>query len=507
VLYLLQDYLQESAQQFPEKIAIKCGSSKLTYAELYRKTAQFAAYLKQKGVGRGDRVVVAFGNCIETAIAFWGTLQANAIVSIINPEQPTSKITYVLQDSGAKIVCINNLEIIAANPGCTSLDLNQFSSILNTFHPILPQRQCIDLDLASIIYTSGSTGEPKGVMMTHRNMLAACKSINSYLHNSSEDVIFCALPLSFDYGLYQMIMAISVGATLILEKNFLLPMLALKKIAQEKATAVPCVPSMINLFKEHLCFKKYDLSSVRYVTNTGAALNYKHIEYLRELFPTALIYSMYGVTECKRCTYLPPEEINSKPNSVGRAIPNTEIFVVDDSGNILGTNQVGQLVVRGSTVMQGYWNKPELSDEKLKLGFFPTEKLLYTGDCGYLDKEGYFYFKGRLDEIIKCRGIKVSPKEVEDIVLRLEGVREAALVSIESYKGENELVLFVVTTKKEKVTELFLREQCRQNLEKEKIPSFFYIIDSLPKNNNGKIDKIALLHRFLYAKPKTNHKN
>jgi amino acid adenylation domain-containing protein len=499
MLYLLHDYLREAAEKCSNKTAIKSGGKTVTYRELYKHSISFAAYLNGVGVQRGDRVLVAFGNSLETVIAFWGTLLANAVVSVINSEQPVNKITYVMQDSGAKVICTNKAEI-AVNSNQKLLDVDQFYSVLDLVGHVIPRRIAIDVDLASIIYTSGSTGDAKGVMMTHRNMLAASQSINSYLKNSSEDVIFCVLPLSFDYGLYQMIMAVSVGATLILEKNFLLPTLALKKIFQEKVTALPCVPSMVSLFKEHQNFKSYDLSSVRYVTNTGAALSYKHIAYLQELFPQALIYSMYGVTECKRCTYLPPEEITTKPSSVGRAIPNTEIFVVDENGKTLAPGQVGQLVVRGATVMQGYWNKPELTAEKLKPGLLPSEKLLYTGDYGYLDQDNYFYFCGRMDEVIKCRGVKVSPKEIEEVVLRLDEVMDATLIGVESSNGNVELVLFVSISKETQITELFLYEHCRCNLEKEKVPSKIFIMDSLPKNSNGKIDKIALRDRVYLCK-------
>jgi amino acid adenylation domain-containing protein len=498
MLFLLQDYLINTAKSSRHKIAIKAKNRSLSYADLDRDSNKIASYLQNIGITRGDRVVIALGNLIETAIVFWAVLKANAVVSIINSEQPIDKIEYIMSDCGAKVLYTNNNEISrnSKNKTYKIFSSNDINAMLKE-SAATPSRKAIDLDLASIIYTSGSTGEPKGVMMTHRNMIAATEAINSYLKNQNEDIIFCALPLSFDYGLYQMIMATSKGATLILENNFLIPALALRTIAAEKVTALPLVPSMITLMKDHYYFKAYNLSSVRYVTNTGAALTKKHISYIKYLFPNAQIFSMYGVTECKRCTYLPPEEIEIKPTSVGKAIPNTEIFIVDENNKILSPNHIGQLVVRGATLMQGYWNKQELSMEKLKPNpSMPNEMLLYTGDYGYLDSAGYFYFQGRNDEIIKCRGVKVSPKEVEEVALQVDGLEEAALLDFKSDNEEPELHLFVAIKNPSPSSINNILDYCRKNLEKEKIPTQIHISRYLPKNENGKINKLLIREQY-----------
>ena len=293
-----------------------------------------------------------------------------------------------------------------------------------------PPRRNIDVDLAAIIYTSGSTGEPKGVMLTHRNMLTAATSISTYLENVEDDVILCVLPLAFDYGLYQMIMSVRMGARLVLERSFAFIAAVLEKVVAEKVTGFPGVPTVFATLAGLKSLGSYDFSNIRYVTNTAAALPVKHITMLKELFPKAKIFSMYGLTECKRCTYLPPADLERKPTSVGIAIPNTELWLVDENDQKVGPGVVGQLVIRGATVMKGYWEKPESTAKRLRPGPLPGEQVLYTGDFCMLDEEGYLTFIGRMDDIIKSRGEKVAPKEVESALVSIEGVKEAAVIGV-----------------------------------------------------------------------------
>ncbi|NNM58237.1 MAG: long-chain fatty acid--CoA ligase [Legionellales bacterium] len=365
-----------------------------------------------------------------------------------------------------------------------------FSTITSQYSTQYVSSTILDIDLASIIYTSGSTGEPKGVMLTHRNMLAASTSINCYLSHMANDIIISVLPLSFDYGLYQMIMAFSVGATLILEENFIWPAQLLKKIAANKATVLPVVPSMVGLLLQHNKLFSYDVSSIRCVTNTGAALNVKHIDNLKLIFKTANIFSMYGLTECKRCTYLPPDKIDSKPTSVGIAIPNTELFIVDEQGNQLGKNQIGQLVIRGSTVMKGYWNKPVETEKKLKNGLLPGEKVLYTGDYCWLDDDNYLYFHSRMDEVLKCKGMKVSPKEVEETLMRCSLISEVAIVGVDDLEYGTAIYAFIVTVGE--VEQNNIKQFYHENLSAEKRPKYLEFLSQLPKTQNGKVNKLEL---------------
>ena len=508
----LNQYLEHSARCYPNKIALINGKQHMSYDELDRTANQFAHYLLNRGVFRGDRVVATLGNTVESVIVFWGALKIGAIISLISPDITGDKLDYILKDSGASaLICTSPqyqdiftyIQNKAYSLSCILLkDAEEASSVLPTEHfsealkkfPSTPVvSKALDIDLASIIYTSGSTGEPKGVMLTHRNMLAASTSINQYLGHTTEDIIISALPISFDYGLYQMIMAFSMGATLILEVDFFWPAQFLKKIASFKATVLPVVPSMVPLLEKHGKKFPYDVSSIRCVTNTGAALNLKHIDMLKNQFSAARIFSMYGLTECKRCTYLPPEKIDQKPNSIGIAIPNTELWITDESGQRLGPNQLGQLVIRGATVMKGYWNKPDKTAEKLKDGPIPGEKILYTGDYCWLDEEGYLYFHGRMDEVLKCRGIKVSPKEVEVYLMKHPSVLEAAIIGVEDLDWGTAIHAIVAG---EEISHQELQQYCQHGLPSEQQPKFLSILKTLPKSSNGKIDKLALKARF-----------
>jgi acyl-CoA synthetase (AMP-forming)/AMP-acid ligase II len=355
-----------------------------------------------------------------------------------------------------------------------------------------PPRQCIDVDLASIIYTSGSTGEPKGVMLTHRNMLTACASISQYLQIEDDEVILCALPLAFDYGLYQMIMAVAAGARVVLERSFTFPAEVLKLVAAERVTGFPGVPTIFAVLAGMKSLDAFDLSSIRYVTNTAAALPVKHITMLQRLFPTARIYSMYGLTECKRCTYLPPEDVARKPESVGIAIPNTELWLVDEHDRRLGPGEIGQLVIRGATVMKGYWEKPEATAKKLRPGPVPGEQVLYTGDLCRLDEEGYLYFVGRMDDIIKSRGEKVAPKEVEGALVAIPGVREAAVIGIPDELLGQAVKAFVVLDAGVALDEKAIQRECQARLEGFMVPKVVEIVPELAKGPTGKIQKTHL---------------
>ncbi|MBN9548580.1 MAG: AMP-binding protein, partial [Alphaproteobacteria bacterium] len=448
---LLHDYLAHSAGRLGGQVALVCGKQRVTYGELEARANAIAQDLAASGVVRGDRVVIFADNTVETVVSFWAVLKANAVVCIVNPLTKSDKLDYLLNDCRpAALITDAHLHSIFREPArnCLSLrrmlvsgsiDDAELSRLPNAVRWDIavasgncspPARRCIDVDLAAIIYTSGSTGEPKGVMLTHRNMMTACASIVSYLELAEDEVILNVLPLAFDYGLYQMIMAFRTGARLVLERSFAFPAQVLELIRQEGVTGFPGVPTIFAALSELKSLKDRDFSSIRYVTNTAAALPLKHILMLRELFSSARIYSMYGLTECKRCTYLPPEDLERKPSSVGIAIPNTEMWIVDEHDRRVGPGVVGQLVIRGATVMKGYWGKPEATARKLKPGPLPGEQVLYTGDYCRMDTEGYLYFVGRGDEIIKSRGEKVAPKEVENVLMEIPGVREAAVIGV-----------------------------------------------------------------------------
>lgn len=510
---LLHDYLLRAAHRLPQKIALVAGEERLSYREINERSNALARALVRRGVRRGDRVLVLSDNSPAAVIYFWAVLKANAVVSMVSPLTKVDKLTYLLNDSGASALLTEGrlaqtaLQAAASAPGLHTILVAAEpagaellgkavllrDAVRDEDRSAPPPRCNIDIDLAAIIYTSGSTGEPKGVMLTHRNMLAAATSITTYLENVEDDILLGVLPLSFDYGLYQMIMAFRVGARLVLERSFVYPAHVLGRVAREKVTGFPGVPTLFALLAEMKNIKEYDLSSIRYVTNTAAALPVKHIRALQAIFPHARIFSMYGLTECKRCTYLPPERLADKPESVGIAIPNTELWLVDEDDRKVGPGEVGQLVIRGATVMRGYWNKPGPTAERLRPGPLPGEMVLYTGDYCRLDEEGYLYFVGRMDSILKVRGEKVAPKEIEMVLSDVAGVKEAAVVGVpDEILGEAPKA-FVVLESGAIVTERELRRACQARLEPFMVPKEIEIVADLPKTTTGKIQKRGLI--------------
>jgi amino acid adenylation domain-containing protein len=511
---LLHDHLINSAREHGDKVSLVCMKQRITYSELDARSNALAHAMIAGGVERGDRVIVFADNTAETVIAFWAVLKANAVVSIVNPLTKSDKLAYLLEDcQPSALITDQHLYSVFAGPvqrcpylrtvivsGNTDDDrlgtipcAQRWDNALAVGNPeVPPARQCIDMDLASIVYTSGSTGDPKGVMLTHRNMLTACESITSYLELRNDEVILCALPLAFDYGLYQMIMAVRAGARLVLERSFTFPAQILNIMVEEGVTGLPGVPTIFSILAEFKSLKDYDLSKIRYVTNTAAALPLKHILMLKDLFPGARIYSMYGLTECKRCTYLPPKDLDRKPLSVGIAIPNTEMWIVDEDGDKTAPNTVGQLVIRGATVMRGYWGKPDATAKKLKPGPLPGEHVLYTGDYCKIDDEGYLYFVARMDDIIKSRGEKVAPKEVEHVLMNIPGVKEAAVIGVPDEILGQAVKAFVVPEAGVALVEKQVQKECQARLENFMVPKHIVIMDSLPKTDTGKVKKTGL---------------
>jgi acyl-CoA synthetase (AMP-forming)/AMP-acid ligase II len=352
--------------------------------------------------------------------------------------------------------------------------------------------RCVDVDLATLIYTSGSTGEPKGVMSTHHNMISAARSIIQYVGNVEDDIILDVLPLSFDYGLYQVIMAFMFSGTVVLEKSFLYLHRILERIAQEKVTGFPIVPTIVAMLLKLQDLTKYDFSTLRYMTNTGAALPVEHIRRLRSMFPQVTMVSMFGLTECKRVCYLPPEELDRRPSSVGKAMPNCEVFVVDEDGQEVAPGQTGELIIRGSNVMQGYWADPKLTAKTYRDGAYPSGRILYSGDYFRRDEQGFLYFLGRKDDMIKSKGERISAKEVENNICGMEGVAEVAVIGMPDEIFGQAIKVYIVPAPQVELTEKQVLRYCSANMETFMVPKYVEFLDCLPKTPNGKIDKKRL---------------
>jgi amino acid adenylation domain-containing protein len=515
-------FLEQSKARHGDKAAVVAGETRVSYAELDALSSRMANALSERGVRRDDRVVIFLENSVEAVVALFGVLKAGATFSIVNPTTKEDKLAYMLNNCRARgLVTHEKLRPVAAAacersasvttaivvdpaesdsaslPGETA-----YRAALESAMPDRPRRG-IDIDLGMIIYTSGSTGFPKGVMMTHQNMVAASTSITTYLENSADDIILSVLPLSFDYGLYQVLMGCQMGATVVLEKSFAYPFAVLQKLARERATGFPLVPTMAAILVQMKDLAPGSFPHLRYLTNTAAALPPAHIERLQHLFPTTRIYSMYGLTECKRCTYLPPEQLEIRPGSVGKAIPGTEAYVIDERGNEVAPGVVGQLVIRGAHVMQGYWENPEATDRMLKPGKYPWEKVLHTGDLFRKDEEGFLYFVGRSDDIIKTRGEKVSPKEVESVLHALAGVREAAVVGVPDPVLGSALKAVLALSDGCQLSERDVQRHCARHLEDFMVPKYVEFRAELPKTDTGKIRRKEIQDEVLAG---SNHR-
>ncbi len=492
---LVQDLLLRTAARLPDKPALVCTDGRFTYAEILARAATLAAELAERGVGRGDRVIVFADNAALAALAFWAVPLAGAVVSIVHPQTRAERLRWLLDDAGAAALITQPHLAAEWEPAVEGqATLRAVLTALPAARPdaMPPRPSNIDLDLAAIIYTSGSTGEPKGVMLTHANVLAACTSILEYLGTAEDDVTLGMLPLSFDYGLYQWIMSVATGGTLVLERGAAYPAWIVRRIVDQGVTIVPVVPMIATQLMHDETARAADFSRVRTVTNTAAALESRHVAGLRALFPRARLFSMYGLTECKRCTYLPPEDLDRKPGSVGIAIPGTEVWVIDEDGRRLGPGATGQLVVRGRTVMQGYWNKPEHTARRLAPGPLPGERVLLTGDLCRMDDEGYVWFVARMDSIIKSRGEKVAPREVEQAILALPGVRDVAVIGVPDELLGEAVKAFVVLEPGAVLDERDVVNACQRRLEGFKVPKSVSFVDELPRTTTGKVSRHEL---------------
>lgn len=507
----LHEYLERSSQSHPDKEALVCQGRRLTWGQVDALASQTARALRSVHVERGDRVVVYLDNSVEACVSIFGILRAGAVFSVINPQTKAEKLTYMLNDCRAKAIVTDSPlarvyeEVLPLTPHLTHALVVQSDDVTLParigkveIHPFAPfvesqaadpyDNASIPVDLASIIYTSGTTGDPKGVMLTHHNMVSAAESITTYLRNEPDDIVIGVLPLSFDYGLYQWLMVNQFGGTLVLERSFNYPQRVIDLVETERVTGFPVVPTIVSLLKP-LAEKGLRLQGIRYTTNTAAALSNTHIDTLRQVFPKARIFSMYGLTECKRVAYLPPDQLEKRPDSVGKAIPNTETFIVDAAGKRVPPNTVGELVVRGPHVMRGYWEKPKATAERLKPGDIAGEMHLFTGDFFRMDEEGFLYFVGRQDDIIKSRGEKVSPKEVENVLYSLPGVLEAAVVGVPDELFGQAVKAYLVLNADTEYTPRKVISYCAQHLEPFMVPKYVTFLSSLPKTSSNKITK------------------
>lgn len=511
---LLHDILSSTASRHPDRTALVVDRRHYTYRWIDSTSDRLARRLTEAGVGRGDRVLLYLENGLYAVIWFWATLKAGAVACPVHPRVRADKLEYCLRHTTASVLIADSSllrDIDLTRAALASLRLILVSSAptpdlaetATCFRDWVDAEDQADLDksswlgdpeaeLAALLFTSGSTGQPKAVMMSHSNMLAANRSLSEYLGYRDDDVVLCALPLSFDYGLYQMIMAFSAGARLVLERPDLPPQMLLARVRAEGVSVFPGIPTLFAMMRRLPALHLQGFERVRCVTSTGAQWSATLITFIEQTFCKAQLYSMFGLTECKRCTYLPPSQLHSKPGSVGIAIPGTELWIADESGRRLPAGAVGELVVRGPTVMRGYWNDPEETTRRLRPGPRPGELVLHTGDLCRLDPDGYLYFVARNDDLIKSRGHRIAPQEIEQKLQELPGVAEVAVVGVPDELLGERIVACVVLVDGSSLTRTCLRAHCVERLEPALVPGQIEFLSGLPRNPTGKVDRREL---------------
>jgi long-chain acyl-CoA synthetase len=514
---LVHHHLVETAARTPDKTALVAAGERHSFAEVDRASDGLAATLQQAGVRRGDRVAIMGENSAEVVVAVFATLKAGGVFVVVNPTTKTDALVHILVDSGARAIvaqsrlsrvvlpALAEAEAVVATlwvgpipdslqggngNGAGPLGVAYDEAIAHPDAPTAPGT--IDEDLAALIYTSGSTGRPKGVMLTHRNIVHSAWSIATYLEQTPDDVVACVLPLSFGYGLFQVFVGARVGYTTVLERSFAYPRDVLARLAENRVTVLPGVPTIFATILQLAPLDGVDLSSLRQITSAAAALPPAHIQRLRELLPGVEIVCMYGQTECTRISYLRPDLLDEKMGSVGKAIPNTEAYVVDEKGERVGPGVVGELVVRGASIMRGYWGNPAATAATVGEGEVAGDRILHTGDKFRTDEDGFLYFVARADDVFKCKGEKISPAEVEHVLYEIEAVAEAAVVGV-SDEIDGMAVKAVVTGRPgAELTVEAVRQHCRARLASYMFPKIVEVRDTLPKTASGKIRRAAL---------------
>ena len=460
----------------------------MRYAELTAASYRVADWLRRRGIGRGDRVVVIAPNQPSTVELLYGCSRIGAVFALLHEQVRGEGLRHVLADAAPRLLVTDGEPARRAAtefgiPVAGTADVGQ-SDVDGGHRATGREPAPLQTDPVCLIYTSGSTGLPKAVVSTHAQVLFAAQAIQSRLGYRADDVLYAPLPLSFDYGMYQIFLAALAGTHLWLGTSADIGPALLRELRRSGATILPAVPSLAENLARMLARYGGRLR-LRLLTNTGAAMGERTLAALRGHIPTLRVQLMFGLTECKRVSIMPPDGDLDRPGSSGLPLPGTEVLVVDDDGRPVPPGTIGELVVRGPHVMAGYWRRPELTAQRFHRveGLFPQ---LHSGDYGWLDADGYLYFSGRRDDLYKSRGFRVSATEVEAAVCRVPGV-EAAAVLVPG-TGTATPVLFVVS--KLQPTEVI--ERLRGELEPYKVPDRCHCVEELPLTPHGKVDRTAL---------------
>jgi long-chain acyl-CoA synthetase len=509
---MITDLFHLSAAAHSDRTAVSGHRLRLTYGQLRSEALRLAQELRRLGATPGDRVAVLLPNSAEAAVAVWAVLEAgcvlvplhvaarsDALLPVLRTAEPkcllaAAELTALVR-SVADVPAMQVLLIGAAAHGETQWPTWRIAAtaIPATDQAASTKTNTADDLLAALIFTSGSTGEPKGVMVTHANMQAALRSVLAYLPLAADDILYSALPLSSSYGLYQLLMGLVLGATVVLDRSFSFPANSLSLLAAQRATVFAGVPTMFAWLASTPLLANYDLSCLRILTSAAAALPVQHARQVCERLPHARLYVMYGQTECKRISYLHPDDLDRKPGSVGRGMPYQEHALVDAAGTPVPADTVGELVVRGAHVMQGYWRSADETARKLRPLAAGPDIWLHTDDLFRMDTEGYLYYVGRRDDILKIGGNKVSPREVEEVLCQMPEIAEAAVVGMADELWGQAARAHVVLKEGTHCTAEDVIRFCMPRLRGFMVPKAVVFAKTLPKTESGKIKKRDLV--------------
>ena len=491
---------------------LKSGSAKWSRPDLYEKCMQWAGLLCDIGVKPGDRVGIYLKKSLEEVGFIFAVACAGAVFVNIHPSNKAQQLNHIIKDCDIQVL-VSSPELIRALGSALgglsvkhiimtgdpkglafSGKIHKISDNITTAMSDSQRPRIIDADFATILYTSGSTGKPKGIVQTHGNLIEGAEIISTYVRNTSNDRVLSLLPFSFDYGLNQLLSGIFVGFQLVLAA-YLFPLDILKLLQKEKITGLAGVPTIwIDLLGVLEKYPDADLPNLRYITNSGGKLFKPTVEKLSSRLTSTDIYLMYGLTEAFRSTYLPPEQVKIRPESIGKAVPNVEIIVVNDAGEICKPNEVGELVHRGALISKGYWGDPEKTNKilrpnpLLKDNLHFLETVIYSGDLVWQDDEGFLYFVGRRDNMIKSSGHRISPDEVVETLLEAKDVVNAAVIGVEDEHLGQKIVAFIQISKQVKTNEKDIIYFAKKYLPPQMVPSRVILMERFPINKNGKVD-------------------
>lgn len=501
----LVDLLRESARRFADREAIRHRGTATTYGELWRSVLAVSRALRVHGLGQGERVALLIDNSPEYVAAYYAVLHAGGVVVGLNTALRGAELARQIRSCGAAALIAapdhpdlasvvgagNTIRMVsctasqadrAAPPGAhawgdwaSATDAPDDSPAIDASHP------------AAIIYTSGTTGDPRGVTLSHCNLVANTQSILGYLGLTAADRIVNVLPFYYSYGNSVLHTHLAVGGSIVLENSLTYPHLVVQTMAQESATGFSGVPSTFALLLQRVTLADYDLASLRYLTQAGGAMAPALTQRLRAALPRARLFVMYGQTEATaRISYLPPERLNDKMGTVGIGIPGVTIEVRDEADARVPAGTAGEVCVRGDNVMLGYWENPQATARVLRDGW------LHTGDIGRMDAEGYLSLVGRSSDMIKTGAHRVSPLEIEEVLLELDGISECAALGIADEILGEVIKVFIVSRAGATLDARAVQAHCRARLAAYKVPKEVTFVTGLPRTASGKVKRFML---------------